>query len=325
MSATVTRSVPFDLIRAEQDGDGLTMCGYAAVFNTPTRIRGEGPQDFDEIMAPGSFARTIKARTPVLMFDHGQHPLIGSMPLGQITTLREDPRGLYVEARLHNNWLTEPVRDAIASQAVSGMSFRFSVPKDKETWDRSGPVPLRTVREVNCPELGPVVFPAYADTSVGVRSLMEKLDINGRQEFLDSVRAVVTDADEVEQPSLVAQVKSLVAALLMDEASELADDPDATGALYALLSVLSDLTWFESIDAVEDQQMDDDSVSEQMNSETPDAPRIVWSPHVIDTHAEPAESTSGRDSSVEADPPCTPQPISRQAAELWLLKHRSVA
>lgn len=162
------RSAPFELVRADADGDGLTLEGYAAVFNTPTRIDSwEG--EFDEVIAPGAFRKTLRERTPVLMFNHGQHPLIGDMPLGTIQKAREDSQGLHIVARLSDNWLVQPVRDAIADGGVSGMSFRFGVVRD-EWEDRPKNVRLRTLREVRMPELGPVVFPAYPTTSVGVRA-----------------------------------------------------------------------------------------------------------------------------------------------------------
>jgi HK97 family phage prohead protease len=106
-----------------------------------------------------------------LQFDHGQHALVGSIPLGVIKRMREDDRGLYVEARLHDNWLIQPVRDAIASGAVDGMSFRFRVPEGGDTWqDRTGDVPMRTITRADVVEVGPVVWPAYQATTVGVRS-----------------------------------------------------------------------------------------------------------------------------------------------------------
>jgi len=164
---TLERSVSFEIRAAEGDSDGLTLTGYAAVFDNATRIDNwEGT--FDEKIARGAFKRSINARTPVLQFEHGRHPLLGSMPLGTITKLREDDHGLYVEARLADNWLIQPVRDAIASGAIDGMSFRFQV--IKEAWDDRGPVPVRTLEEVKLMELGPVVFPAYESTTVGVRS-----------------------------------------------------------------------------------------------------------------------------------------------------------
>lgn len=163
----LSRSVPFQLERAEDGADGLTLEGYGAVFDSPTLIDSwEGR--FNETIARGAFAKTIKERTPVVQFDHGHHPMLGSIPLGSIETLREDDHGLYVKARLHDNWLVQPVRDAIASGSIDGMSFRFSVVKEQV--DESSDTPTRTVQEVKLYELGPVVFPAYPDTSVGVRA-----------------------------------------------------------------------------------------------------------------------------------------------------------
>lgn len=185
------RSVPFHF-RANDgslDGDGLTLSGHAAVFNQTTRIDSwEGT--FDEEIAPGAFRKTIRERTPVLQFDHGRHPLVGSIPIGSIETLNEDTEGLFVEARMADNWLIEPVRDAIKNKSVKGMSFRFEVIrerwednagkeiKDPEElrrllWGYEGAdrLPLRrTLKELKVSELGPVVFPAYEGTSVDVRS-----------------------------------------------------------------------------------------------------------------------------------------------------------
>ena len=156
--------------RAAPSDDGLTLHGYAAVFNEWTEIDSwEGT--FRERIAPGAFKRTLGQRMPVLQFDHGSHPLIGSIPLGRITSIVEDERGLKLKARLSNNWLVEPVRDAIRDGAINGMSFRFSVPAngDKVVRGKDGMLE-RTINEIALYEVGPVVFPAYEQTTVGVRS-----------------------------------------------------------------------------------------------------------------------------------------------------------
>lgn len=182
------RSMPFELRDATAGSDGLTLDGYAAVFNSPTLIDSYREGRFNEQIAPGAFARTIKAKTPVLQFDHGQHPMIGSIPLGRISTLEEDARGLHVVARVSDNWLTQPVRDAIAEGSIDGMSFRFGAIQEQWTtadgepltndfdieraiFASNGPPPNRKLLEVKVPELGPVVFPAYTDTAVGMRSV----------------------------------------------------------------------------------------------------------------------------------------------------------
>lgn len=182
------RSAPFSFLRADDDGegDGRTLNGYAAVFGQDTEIDSwEGR--FTETIRKGAFRKTIRETTPVMQFDHGRHPLIGSLPIGSIVDLREDDQGLYVEGRITDNWLMQPVRDAIAEGSVNGMSFRFEVVR--EEWrDKAGKLvkpeevldllwmpgdrgPLRReLIELKCRELGPVVFPAYAGTAVSVRS-----------------------------------------------------------------------------------------------------------------------------------------------------------
>ena len=188
LTEDLCREVPFEL-RADDDGDGNTLVGYGAVFGQWTRIDSwEGI--FDEEISRGFFKKSLRERTPVLQFDHGRHAMVGSIPIGSFETLREDEQGLFVEAPLHDNWLVQPVRDAIKSKAIPGMSFRFSVVKDewrtaagklvkpddvsRLLWASDRDVPdsilKRTLREGKLFELGPVVFPAYGGTSVDVRS-----------------------------------------------------------------------------------------------------------------------------------------------------------
>lgn len=183
----VCRSVPFTLTRDTEtdDGDGRTFEGYGAVFNSPTRIDSwEGV--FDEQIAPGAFRKSLRERTPKFQFDHGHHPLIGSVPIGTIIDVYEDDRGLYVQARLGEHILIDLIREAISTGAIDGMSFRFSVVRDEwrdeqgkivkpedvgqALWDGSRGVLLRTLKEVKVAEVGPVVWPAYSDTSAAVRS-----------------------------------------------------------------------------------------------------------------------------------------------------------
>jgi len=69
-----------------------------------------------------------------------------TVPIGAIEELREDTKGLFVGARMHDNARVEPIRQAIASGAIDGMSFRFRV--IREEWDESGDIPVRTINEV---------------------------------------------------------------------------------------------------------------------------------------------------------------------------------
>lgn len=219
----LSRSVPFEQRDGEAEGDGLTLDGYGAVFSTPARIDSwEGC--FDEDIARGAFKKSLAERTPVLQFDHGHHPMVGSIPIGSFEKLREDENGLHVVAKLHDNWLVQPVRDAIKSKAIPGMSFRFSVVKDewrtadgalvkpedveRLLWksDRATPATIlkRTLKEVRLYEVGPVVFPAYAETSVGVRSreLLDALtDPQIRAELARALVGTPSESSEAEGAS----------------------------------------------------------------------------------------------------------------------------
>jgi len=197
----IRRTSPFILTRAADDeaGDGFTLDGYGAVFNRETIIDSwEGR--FKEKIAPGAMKKSFRETPPLVQFDHGHHPLIGSIPIASVESISEevDPvrapeGGAHIIARMVDNWLVEPVRDAIANGSINGMSFRFSVVQEewhdhagkkitdeadlrsllRQTWDDSFPddeLPVRTLKQLKVPEIGPVVWPAYSDTSVGVRS-----------------------------------------------------------------------------------------------------------------------------------------------------------
>lgn len=190
--------------RGQRNGDGRTLEGYAAVFNAPTRIAAVGG-DFDEVISPGAFTRSIRQRMPVLQFEHGRDPRVGAVPIGSIEDLSEDSQGLHVRATLFDNPVVEPVRQAIAHKAIKGMSFRFNVAVGGDNWARrTGAIDLRTVGDADVHELGPVVFPAYDQTTVSVRSLLAQL---GPEEHLALLRELAHDLrsidpdDTARQPS----------------------------------------------------------------------------------------------------------------------------
>jgi HK97 family phage prohead protease len=186
-----TRHVEF---RASKSEDGLTLDGYAAVFDEWTDIE-DHLGTYRERIAPGAFKRTLGMRMPVLQFDHGSHPLIGSLPLGRITSIAEDAHGLRVKARLSDNWLVEPVRDAIRDGGISGMSFRFRVVDEDWQMSRADGVEERTIREIELYEVGPVVFPAYEQTSVGVRSRQTLTALQDPEVRAEIARILATGTD----------------------------------------------------------------------------------------------------------------------------------
>lgn len=229
--ADVCRMAPFAL-RADGEaeaGDGLTLDGYAAVFNRQTIIDSwEGR--FKEQIAPGAMKRSFREAPPRIQFDHGRHVLLGSIPIASnepgYPREEVDPElapegGAHVVARMLDNWLVAPVRDAIAAGTIDGMSFRFGVVREawhdadgkrikdedaltealRRTWYEDVPedeLLVRTLQELRVPELGPVVWPAYEETSVGVRSLTIDLANLEDPEVRTQLARAVIMADRAE-------------------------------------------------------------------------------------------------------------------------------
>lgn len=199
-----TRDVEFRL-SDDVTGDGRTLEGYAAVFEQETSIK-DFFGTYSETITPGAFRKTLRDRRGkvVCQFNHGRDSRTGSVPIGVFTELREDDEGLFTKARLFRNDAVEPVREAIAEGAINGMSFTFRVVRDEwrdaegeqvaadevqslltDPGDR-GPL-RRSLKEIHLLEAGPVVYPAYEGTSVGVRSVAE-LNDEDRAEIAAALR-----------------------------------------------------------------------------------------------------------------------------------------
>ena len=235
----VCREAPFALRAADADdpNDGYTLDGYGAVFNRETIIDSwEGR--FKEKIAPGSMKRSFRETPPIIQFDHGRHPLIGSIPIAELKSISEevDPvrapeGGAHVIGRMKPNWLMEPIRDAVADGSINGMSFRFSVVREqwedadgkvirdedvlaellRRTWYEDVPdeeLLVRTLKELKVPEIGPVVWPAYSETSVSVRSQVIDLgrlrEPEQRKLLAEAVflaEAAEQEGDDAQQPT----------------------------------------------------------------------------------------------------------------------------
>lgn len=193
----LTRHLQF---RAEGNSDGRTLTGIAVPFGQPTRIDNPWEGRFDEQFAKGAFKRTLGMRTPKLQFDHGTHPLFGSLPIGEFRKLEERDAGLWFNARVFDAPVFEPLREALATDAIDGVSIRFRPTRVEITQpdqrDDGGDVELRTVVESELIELGPVMFPAYSGTSVDLRSELAGLDLADKNARLRLALALL-GADEL--------------------------------------------------------------------------------------------------------------------------------
>lgn len=152
-------------VEVRADGDGpIRVAGYAAVFNERTDIAGV----YQEVIAPGAFADAIGRDDVVFLVNHDGLPLARTR--SGTLKLREDEKGLFMESELDPD---DPDVRAIVPKMRRGdldkMSFAFRA--EKEQWDETGDIPVRTLMKVTLRDVSVVTSPAYDGTEIGLRSL----------------------------------------------------------------------------------------------------------------------------------------------------------
>ena len=154
-------------IRAETN-DGVTrLSGYGAVIGQVSEDLG----GFREIIAPGAFDGVLDRGDQVVEFNHSDLALLGRKSSGT-ARFKVDERGLHYEVDLPDTGAGRDVGELVRRGDVVGSSFRFIVDTDK--WEMKDGEELRTIVKVaEVFEAGPVVSPAYPDTTVAERGLEE--------------------------------------------------------------------------------------------------------------------------------------------------------
>ncbi|NRQ15775.1 HK97 family phage prohead protease [Ensifer sesbaniae] len=164
-------------IATEIRAEGRKLTGYAATFNTETRIL-----DFHEKIAPGAFAASLRSNPDILaLVDHDPSRVLARTKSGTLR-LSEDERGLKFELDVPD---TSAGRDVLALAArgdLGGMSFGFTVPDGGDSWAGD----KRELRNVVLHEISVVQsFPAYGGTSVQARSRQRRTDADRRIALLE--------------------------------------------------------------------------------------------------------------------------------------------
>ena len=156
-------------LEIRQEGDGMTLRGYAAVFNSPSQ-----PLPFIETIQPGAFRDSLKNdRNDIkLLWNHDTGIVLGSTRAGTLR-LREDERGLLVEADLPMTQAGKDAAISIQRGDVTAFSFGFRIPTGGDEWANAS---QRILKRVNVHEVSVgVAFPAYTatDGTATVRSMSE--------------------------------------------------------------------------------------------------------------------------------------------------------
>lgn len=153
-------------IEIRADGTGRTVHGIVVPYGQVARVSDGGPS-YDEMFAPGAFARDLAARAGdfsrvKLLFQHDSNN-----PIGRAVNLREDAAGLYGEFQI----TPEAARGGEALSLLrDGVLDSFSVGFRPLAHERQGATVVRTKAALR--EASLVTFPAYQGALVsGLRAL----------------------------------------------------------------------------------------------------------------------------------------------------------
>lgn len=163
-------------------GDGRTVYGLAVPFGQVATVS-DGRGEYREAFVPGSFARTLAERGDrvKLLANHDSR----RWPIGRPLLLREDPAGLYMEARVSKTRDGDEALELIRDGALDGFSVGFRPVRER---NRDGVVE-RT--EVALSEVSIVAFAAYTGAVLaGVRSSDRSLPVELAQRRLDLLKKV---------------------------------------------------------------------------------------------------------------------------------------
>lgn len=204
------RNFPVEELRIEQRAEGVrTLIGYAAVFDSWSEDVG----GFREAIRPGAFSKTLSDGADVrALFNHDPNFVLGRTTSNTLR-LSEDGRGLRIENDLPD---TQSVRDYVISPIERGdinqMSFGFRAVKDKWGNAEDGDFIQRELFEVKLYDVSPVTFPAYPQTSVGVRALPVDMDMDEiKLAIFRHQIGAATDEDRALLQSVMEELRELVA------------------------------------------------------------------------------------------------------------------
>ena len=184
---------PLEIREVRDDG---TFTGYGSVFGNVDA--------YGDSVQPGAFAKSLKNKTPALLWQHDS-----SQPIGVWEDIKEDEHGLLMRGRLLVGKVARATeaRELLKAGAISGLSIGYvpvewdyvKAPKDGDEKAQSR---VRRLKEIDLWEVSLVTFPANDAARVtGVKNLATIQDVE------ESLR----DAgySRTEAKSLISRIKDL--------------------------------------------------------------------------------------------------------------------
>jgi HK97 family phage prohead protease len=171
LTSKIERRV-FDVaeLRLASEGDTRTIQGYAAVFDSMSQPL----MGFREVIRKGAFKKTVRESDIRALWNHDPNFVLGRKS-ARTLRLEEDDKGLLTRIFPPSTTWASDLMTSIERGDVSQMSFGFQMVKDHWLQPGKDGLPVRELLEVRLFDVSPVTFPAYQQTEVHVRALMDSV------------------------------------------------------------------------------------------------------------------------------------------------------
>lgn len=166
--------------RASEDGKGLTLYGYIALYDSLSDVLTDADgESFIEVIKPGAFTKSLNRNDIRALWNHSTDHVLGRTASGTLT-LTEDQQGVAFSLQLPETQCGRDLAVLVNRGDVSGCSFGFFASLERCT-SVSNELPLRELLEVDVLECSICTFPAYPETSCHIRSLRSQGKPSQRQ------------------------------------------------------------------------------------------------------------------------------------------------
>ena len=184
------------------NGESRTISGYAAIFGNVDKVR--------DVLVKGCFAKSIQDRGPestandkiIMLWQHDRKE-----PIGKITVLKEDDRGLYFEAVIDDVERGNQTLKQLESGTLNQFSIGYSYVWDNCEYDSERDVLI--VKEVILYEISVVSIGCNAETEyLGLKS--EENPYNELKAEIESVCKGLSISKKEEVQTIISKALSLV-------------------------------------------------------------------------------------------------------------------
>lgn len=143
------------------------LSGFAILYNSLSQDLG----GFVEQVKPGALKRSLAQPDNIRAYvEHDPHKLLARVG-SKTLELREHEKGIYFELSLPDVSYARDLGVLVQRGDIAGVSFGFRVNPNGEAWEMRDGKLTRDLIDIDLREISIVGDPAYADTTVAVRSM----------------------------------------------------------------------------------------------------------------------------------------------------------